>query len=422
MLVDVVDDAFTDADGSAAFTSVTAHIHRVVVSAPGFAPGERLVDVALADSALDVVLSRGWTLTGVITLPDGEPAAGATVQLCTGRESARGDVPRATTTALDGSYELSGVTVHPAAGAAHVFARHTGADGRERAAVGLPETDSSGELRWDATVEADQAVEFLVQDGAGQPIPGCPVLVIVDARDAVVPYFQSAAQTDLAGRARFDVLPLTDLDVFVELGPGNLTRVARITARQRKELREGPLALDVEAARESEERAATGRLAGTFLRALGEPHGSAQLVAAHDGTTFSADVDAHSGSAVLDGLSPGDFELHLVVAGEGVVPLGRCRVAPDETYNLGTRITAPPCPVFVMWAAQPPTPQRPWVVDFEPTAPTIPRIPVAVVVEPERTLTLIPGRYSIVDELSGARSEVFDVVPGRMPPVILPRR
>jgi len=422
MLVDAADDTFTDADGCATFASVSAHIHRLVVSAPGFAPGERLVDVALADTGLDVVLSRGWTLTGVITLPDGEPAAGAVVQLCTGREFARGDAPRATTTSHDGSYELTGVTVHPAAGAAHVFARHAGSDGCERAAVGLPETDPRGALRWDATVEADQAVEFLVQDGAGQPLPGCPVLVVVDTRDAVTPYFQSAAQTDLAGRARFDVLPRTDLDVFVELGPSNRTRVARITARERAGLRAGPRALDVDAARESEERAATGRLVGTFLDTRGRPHASAQLVAARDGTSFSADVDSFSGAAVLDGLSAGDYELHLVVVGEGVLPLGRCRVQPDETYNLGSRITAPSCPVFVAWAAQPPTLQRPWVVDFEPSVPTTPRIPVAVIVEPERTLALLPGRYSIVDERSGARSVVFDVVPGRMPPVNLPRR
>jgi hypothetical protein len=421
-LVDAADHTQCDADGRASFDNVSGHMHRLVVSAPGFVPSERLVDVALADATVEVILSRGWTLTGVITLPDGAPADGALVQLCTGREVARGDAPRATTTALDGSYELTGVAVHPAAGAAHVFARHVGPDGRERAAVGMPVADPSGALRWDATVEADQAVEFLVRDGAGQPLPGRPVLVVVDARDATVPYFQSATQTDAGGRARFDVLPLTDLDVFVELGPADLARVARISLKDRAELRDGPRALDVDAARESRERVATGRLSGSFFDARGRPHASAQLVAARDGARSSADVDAFSGSAVLDGLGEGVYELHLVVAGEGVLPLGACRVAPDETYSLGSRFTAPLCPVFVLWALDPPTTQRPWVVEFEPAAPTSPRIPIAVVVQPERTIALLPGRYSIVDERSGARSGVFDVGPSRAAPVSLPRR
>jgi hypothetical protein len=286
----------------------------------------------------------------------------------------------------------------------------------------LPASDRSGALRWDATVEADQAVEFIVQDPDGQPLPERPVLVVVDARDSVVPYFQSATQTDEAGRARFDVLPLTDLDVYVELGPGDLTRVTRLTRKDRAELRDGPRALEVDAAREAEERDAAGRLSGLFFDARGVPHASAQLIATRNGATFSGDIDAFSGSVVLDGLCGGDYELYLVVAGQGVLPLGRYRVVPDETRVLGSRFTAPACSVLVVWALQPPTALRPWVVEFEPALATERRIPVAVINEPERLLALLPGRYSFLDERTGARSAVFEVTPGRTPPVILPRR
>ncbi len=150
----------------------------LLVSADGYLPRELAVTTSTEDQRLDVELSRGARVTGVVLDPGGRPAAGARVDLVAGPELQRMSTSTSRTVETDeeGRFEALGLRPGDYTLGARLDAAESEPLPRRVPAAGL--RDVYLELRRKATLSVT------VRDPQGEPVAQALVMAIVETGGA----------------------------------------------------------------------------------------------------------------------------------------------------------------------------------------------------------------------------------------------
>jgi|GEM_PF-3588696 len=289
--------------------------------APQFVPTELPIPSAGATQEEPVFeLERGAAVSGQITNTDGSPALGARITLIPLPNEP--DKSWTIEADQDGFFALRGVPDHLC-----VLLAQSAQDPGLRARS-FCNGEWIEEMQWDAVLEQLDPVRARVVDPVGEPVEGCTVFLGVRISGLA---WTKHARTDEKGEVRFEEIPDTSFELWA-YGPDEARMGSSKVGLMGIEASQ-----EIHVLRLEEERTpAPARISLVpRLSPQVDPRG-VRLHAWAEGSGWTIGPwNPERERIEVVGLRPADYLLHLLVPGQGAVPLGERRLAAGQELDLG---------------------------------------------------------------------------------------
>lgn len=322
----------SDAAGRFVIEGVAAGNCKIFARAPGFAVAEAAADVAAGNtSEVSLILQKGATLRGKLTMADGRPATRVLVTVGDIQQieiASRAAFVGAWTKSDDsGEYIIEGI----ASGDLDVRAR---GNHRGRASVKL-HFEPGMRAEWNATLDPGQPIIGIVRDARGNPMKDMRIGVYLmeqDVNDDVARTFITNEQ----GRFRAEGLLQRPYEITVR-DPGMAEGFHSVTI---EDVLPGPEERIIIINDESLQKCV---LTGVLRDSRGAAPGNIKISLRLRGTLDrmrDQDVDAATGRFRIEGIPPGFYWVTGVRADGEKFAIGEYTIKPESTFDVG-EVTIP---------------------------------------------------------------------------------
>lgn len=321
-------------------------------------------------------LPLGGSVTGVVHLPDGTPAAGAVVWYPGARFARYGMDADPVIADEAGRYEFGGL----AAGVHHLFARAAEVD--TWFASGLPLVEEGHVTNWDPQLEPHPGFSVRVLDEAGEPIVGELGFVY---REVGKPNWGERFYTDEKGAAYVKHVPDVPLAVLVKIGAREAVKV----------LGNAHFGENEYVVQMSTAEVLKGGLRGVVLDSEGKAFERAEIGGVSNWELFFVDVDSVSGVFMVEAIEALPWSLQVFVPGYGAFELGEYEVGGEQVLDIGEHQVPKPRRLEIEWADEVPTEEEPWTLNVVRPNRDMSTRAVVTLVAPDQEVELFPGSYTL---------------------------